>query len=986
MLDAWRRSPTRYREDSNVEDDYARGAYRDRLLVELAQNAVDAARASGRPARLLIAFEADRLVVANTGAPLDRAGVESLASMRASTKSGDTSVGRFGVGFASVLAVTDSPALVSREAGVRFSRRETVTLLESDPGLAAKLAQHPPPVLRLPFACDARDVGVDSVLESGFDTVVALPWRDDSSRQRAAAAVASIDDALFVSLPDLTEVVVLGGPDDAPQRWTSSMRSGVLTVTADDRVRRWRLHESCGEWRDAKVEEVRADQRLRSRWQLTWAVPITEAGTPVAWADEVARLPARVVHAPTPTDEVLSMPALLVGTFPVDPTRRRLSDGPLTDAMVTASIDAYVEVVASQVRELGVAAATLVPEADLVGPLDGRVRSGVRDRLSHTRWLPRASDRSAASPSELVLVEPAAPDLVAALAPHVSDLLDADWLVHARLLRGLGVTTSRWSEVWDVVARLDLAPETWHEVYRCAGALDRTSLEGLPVLLADGRVSRDPRQCVAAEPGQPTDDLRTLGLAVVDGVAMHPLLERVGVQTFDARQHLRQVPALVRTALDEDQSEARRLLVSATSLLAVSAGGPDVRGDLGSTPVPTQGGEWLPAAQVVLPDTPLATFADADVLLDDALAAEHRDGWLVLGVLDALTVVPVHDTPMDPDLWDALMVDGGDWCMDTADLVGGASPGDVLVASTSVVRGVELLEGGDSTAALELVTVRGVRDAIVEPARLVDPLGRAAHAPSPAAWWLSEVPLFSGRPPAALRLPGDPRLAPFFDELDPSVTQDVGLLEAIGVHTTVESWLAQADGPSELLTAMADPTVEISDAVVGGLYSALGRCGREADHVDVPDRLLAQVGGRWQLTESSETVVAVAPHHCYVSRQPSIPGDGALAELLDLGVSDDHWCGADTIAGSGTRRRVPEAVSARVGVSEYWEHDVLSVDGHEVDWWVTDGGQVHACTLDGLAQGLAWAEGRWAARWELAARLSGVLDSGRDLIDSCYDE
>jgi len=981
VLDAWRRSPTRLREDANVEDDYARGAYRDRLLVELAQNAVDAARTAGVPARIRVTFEPGRLVVENTGAPLDRAGVESLASMRASAKRDDTSVGRFGVGFASVLAITDSPAIISRDGGVRFSRGDTVACLDADPELSGKLHEQAPPFLRLPFPWDAEDplaVGDDE-----YDTAVLLPWRDEAARERAVEAVAAIDDALFVALPGLAEVVVVGAPDEVPRRWTASSQGDVLTVTADDKARRWRLHRTRGEWAEADLEGVSADQRGHRAWQLTWAVPLDESGAPMVWGDDMARLPAQVVHAPTPTDELLTMPALLVGTFPVDPSRRRLAQGARSDALVEAATDSFVDVVAWHVREHGVAAAVLIPEADLVGPLDGRVRAGVRDRLGRTRWLPRASDRSVASPVDLVAVDPAEPDLVAVLAPHVSDLVDPEWLPQSRVLRGLGLTTRRWSDVWDVVALLDLAPETWHEIYGCAAGLDRASLEGLPVLLAGGRVVRDARQCVAWVPGHRADDLQALGLAVVDATAMHPLLERVGVQPFDPRVHLERVPSLVSAVLDDDESEARRLLAAAVSLLDGGASPGELTG-LGVTPVPTQTGEWLPAAQVVLPQTQLAPLAEAAVLLDFSLAAEHREGWLALGVLGALTVVPVVDTPMEPELWNELMVEGGDWCLDTAELLGADSAQDLLVVSTSVVRGVELVDGSDPEAALAVLSSRDVRGAIVEPATVLDALGRAQSAPSPAAWWLSEVPLFSGRAATALRLPGDARLAPFFDEVDPSVVPDRALLEAIGVHSTVESWLERPSGASELLASMADPMVELPEGVVAKLYAALGRC--DPDRLDVPQRLRARVGRRWTLVDASEVVVAMAPHHGYVMTRPFIPGGRGLADLLDLDVTDDRSCGATEVADGGVIREVPEVVAGHVLTGEYREHDAITVGEQDVDWWVTDAGEVHACTLDGLAHALAWADGRWQTRWELAARLAAGADLERDLLDSCYDD
>ena len=36
VINGWTASPTRFREDANVEEDFARDAYRDRLIVELA--------------------------------------------------------------------------------------------------------------------------------------------------------------------------------------------------------------------------------------------------------------------------------------------------------------------------------------------------------------------------------------------------------------------------------------------------------------------------------------------------------------------------------------------------------------------------------------------------------------------------------------------------------------------------------------------------------------------------------------------------------------------------------------------------------------------------------------------------------------------------------------------------------------------------------------------------------------------------------------
>ncbi|NDZ90997.1 hypothetical protein G3I23_36640, partial [Streptomyces sp. SID10115] len=54
VLDAWAAAPARFREDANAEEDLALGGYRDRLVVELAQNASDAAARAGVPGRLAL--------------------------------------------------------------------------------------------------------------------------------------------------------------------------------------------------------------------------------------------------------------------------------------------------------------------------------------------------------------------------------------------------------------------------------------------------------------------------------------------------------------------------------------------------------------------------------------------------------------------------------------------------------------------------------------------------------------------------------------------------------------------------------------------------------------------------------------------------------------------------------------------------------------------------------------------------------------------
>jgi len=51
VLAAWADSPSRFREDASAEEDLVRGGYRNRLVVERAQSAADAAVRAGVPGR-----------------------------------------------------------------------------------------------------------------------------------------------------------------------------------------------------------------------------------------------------------------------------------------------------------------------------------------------------------------------------------------------------------------------------------------------------------------------------------------------------------------------------------------------------------------------------------------------------------------------------------------------------------------------------------------------------------------------------------------------------------------------------------------------------------------------------------------------------------------------------------------------------------------------------------------------------------------------
>lgn len=540
VLDAWTASPARFREDANAEEDHALGGYRDRLVVELAQNAADAADRAGVPGRLLLRLDADAggtLVAANTGAPLDAAGVESLATLRASAKrDADATrvVGRFGVGFAAVLAVCDEPRVLSTSGGVAWSAARTRAEVGAVPGLADELARRAGavPVLRLPWPAEGAP-------PAGYDTAVVLTPRDRAAAALVREQVGEVDAALLLLLPALAEVVV---EVDGERRVLTAADLEVRQVTAAGRID------------PALLADRPTEERRTAGWSVRWAVP-RPPGVPA------------VVHAPTPTDEPLDLPALLVASFPLDPSRRHVAPGPLCDAVVGHAAQAYADLVRTVAAEGAGPAEVLglAPGPLPGGALDAALRAAVVERLRRTAFLP-----GGLVPEQALAVDGLPDAAHRLLGPVVAGLLPPVWAA-SRVLDRLGVRRAGLADLVDELAALDRPPAWWAGVYAAFEGADPEGLAGLPVPLADGRVVRGPRGVVVGVDPATAADVSALGVRVVHPDADAPLLERLGAVRGEPRALLadRGLRAAVAGSLDADHPED----VAAAVLPVVRAAG-----------------------------------------------------------------------------------------------------------------------------------------------------------------------------------------------------------------------------------------------------------------------------------------------------------------------------------------------------------------------------------------------------------------------------
>ncbi|MFI6462779.1 sacsin N-terminal ATP-binding-like domain-containing protein [Streptomyces sp. NPDC050538] len=1002
VLDAWATSPARFREDANAEEDLVLGGYRDRLVVELAQNAADAAARAGVAGRLRLTLRDGVLCAANTGAPLDATGVESLSTLRASAKrdAGDSAVGRFGVGFAAVVAVTDEPAVVGRHGGVRWSLAEARTLADDtarhSPGLGTEIRRRDGhiPVLRLPFA--AEGTAPDS-----YDTVVILPLRDTAAEDLAERLLNAVDDALLLALPGLTEVVVEVG--DQTPRTLTRRTDHADTVVDDSRdgSTRWRTVAAHGELAKELLTDRPVEERLRPYWSVTWAVPVDDDGTPAHPRT------SPVVHAPTPSDEPLGVPALLIASLPLDTTRRHAAPGPLTDFVVERAADAYVELLAAW-RPVTTGIIDLVPGPLSKGELDGTLRQAILNRLPRTAFLPPALEPAADDtelpeslrPRDAEVVEGAGADTVRVLAEVLPTLLPAG-LERRVELRTLGVARVPLTDAIDRLAGLEKDPAWWRSLYDSLAGVDPDRLSGLPVPLADGRTTIGPRQVLLPTPDSPQVDpevLARLGLKVAHPDAAHPLLEKLGALPATPRAVLTtpQVRAAVAASLDDEGGavwdeptlDAEELADTVLALVRDAGLEPGDEPWLGALALPDEDGELAPAGELVLPGSPFA-----QVMRQDELAfveADLADRWgeqplAACGVLATFALVRAADVVLDPDELeprdsdfaepdDPGLLDSVDvWSEDVLDRFPD-TPVPPVATELVAVRDLDLVDDDRWPQALALLAQPPLRDAITQQVRILLPDGTHELVRPYTAWWLRGHPVLDGRRPAGLLAAGgDPLLRGLYDEADATGFDDEQVLRALGVRTSVAALLDEPGGAAELLDRLADPDREVTGAQLHALYSALADL--DPEQVTLPDDLRAVVDGEVTVVDAADAVVVDSPDLLpFTTGTPLLPvrpsRAAELADLFQVRRLSESITGE--VTSEGTEHDVPDSVRVLLGPrtpTTYVEHDELIVDDVEIDWRRTRDGVLHASTLEGVAAGLAWAAGQWPRRFEVAALL-----------------
>lgn len=267
-LESYKEVPEDIKEHANQEIHLARGGYADRQIVELTQNSVDTLSMVG--GRIEAVLTQESLYFADNGSPIDETDVTKLLQAHISDK-GEDQIGRFGLGFKSLLRVSNKIEFISRSCSFRFDRAwSTHQILSIFPDMTeANL-----PMMRLAQPFDPKpEIQSDPILNGlveNHEKVIRVTI--DSRNASSLSCQMSDFPSKFLLLKSHVASVVL---DDRTRNESTTIRversADALQLIKDDSREEWHRFAVNHRLTDGAIED-RGGLAKSDSVEITWLV------------------------------------------------------------------------------------------------------------------------------------------------------------------------------------------------------------------------------------------------------------------------------------------------------------------------------------------------------------------------------------------------------------------------------------------------------------------------------------------------------------------------------------------------------------------------------------------------------------------------------------------------------------------------------------------------------------------------------------------
>lgn len=328
-LAAYVAAPRLVLEHANIERSAVEGGYGRRQLFELIQNGAD--ELVGTSGRVEVVLSEDALYCANEGRPLTTEGVAALMFAHLSSKSG-VEIGRFGLGFKSVLGISRCPEVFSRSGSIRFDPAGSKARIEA--ALAGSTERAP--TLRIAEAVDpGAAAGEDPVLAElmTWATTVVRLRRDAGESAWLEADLAGFPAEFLLFSPHVSTLALRGLENHLERTVTASSGDDASLILCEGG------EESA--WRVFRTEYRPSDRARADAGALT-----DRALIPLAWAVETRRGRRGEFWAFFPTLDRTTLSGVVNAPWKLNEDRTRVIDGPFNEellAEVTRLVTSHME-------------------------------------------------------------------------------------------------------------------------------------------------------------------------------------------------------------------------------------------------------------------------------------------------------------------------------------------------------------------------------------------------------------------------------------------------------------------------------------------------------------------------------------------------------------------------------------------------------------------------------------------------------------------
>jgi len=276
-LQAYEASPGDIREHFAIEQVVLAGGYGYRQVLELVQNGADAileahefgASQDDRP-RIEVLLDGSCLYAANTGAPFSKEGIDALLRSHSSPKRGNQ-IGRFGLGFKSLLRLSGKIDITSGQAAFGFDPERCRSELKN------RFKVRDAPGLRLAWPLEEGSAGHLRRRFLWATTVVFCEIRAESFHDNLRKEIEGFPAEFLLFLPVPVSLTLDTSGDGASKRELHRYAEGEDVVLRDGTAKsssRWRVVESQVSITDQRAKDDATHVHTRDVVPLAWAMPI----------------------------------------------------------------------------------------------------------------------------------------------------------------------------------------------------------------------------------------------------------------------------------------------------------------------------------------------------------------------------------------------------------------------------------------------------------------------------------------------------------------------------------------------------------------------------------------------------------------------------------------------------------------------------------------------------------------------------------------